>query len=77
MLVDLGRNDLGRVCKAGSVKVTDLMRIERYSHVMHIVSTVEGELTQTKHHSTHWLALCQWVQPRVLQKFGLWRLLMN
>ena len=48
MLVDLGRNDLGRVCKYGSVKVTDLMRIERYSHVMHIVSTVEGELAEDK-----------------------------
>jgi len=44
MLVDLGRNDLGRVCDYGSVKVTDLMRIERYSHVMHLVSSVEGEL---------------------------------
>jgi anthranilate synthase component I len=44
MLVDLGRNDLGRVCNFGSVKVTDLMRIERYSHVMHLVSSVEGEL---------------------------------
>ena len=44
MLVDLGRNDLGRVCTYGSVKVTDLMRIERYSHVMHLVSSVEGEL---------------------------------
>ncbi len=44
MLVDLGRNDLGRVCKFGSVGVTDLMRIERYSHVMHLVSSVEGEL---------------------------------
>ena len=48
MLVDLGRNDLGRVCSYGSVKVTDLMRIERYSHVMHIVSTVEGELAENK-----------------------------
>jgi anthranilate synthase component 1 len=44
MLVDLGRNDLGRVCNFGSVKVTDLMRIERYSHVMHLVSSVEGNL---------------------------------
>jgi anthranilate synthase component 1 len=44
MLVDLGRNDLGRVCDFGSVKVTDLMRIERYSHVMHLVSSVEGGL---------------------------------
>ena len=44
MLVDLGRNDLGRVCRPGSVVVQDLMVIERYSHVMHIVSQVEGEL---------------------------------
>ena len=44
MLVDLGRNDLGRVCRPGTVKVSDLMRIERYSHVMHIASTVQGEL---------------------------------
>ncbi len=44
MLVDLGRNDLGRVCNYGSVKVTDLMRIEKYSHVMHLVSSVEGKL---------------------------------
>jgi anthranilate synthase component 1 len=44
MLVDLGRNDLGRVCKAGSVRVNELMVIERYSHVMHIVSQVEGVL---------------------------------
>jgi len=44
MLVDLGRNDLGRVCRPGSVVVQDLMVIERYSHVMHIVSQVEGVL---------------------------------
>jgi anthranilate synthase component 1 len=46
MLVDLGRNDVGRVAKIGSVKVTELKGIERYSHVMHIVSNVEGELRE-------------------------------
>ena len=45
MLVDLARNDLGRVCDFGSVQVKDLMTIERYSHVMHIVSQVEGSLS--------------------------------
>jgi anthranilate synthase component 1 len=44
MLVDLGRNDLGRVCQPGSVRVTEKMIVERYSHVMHIVSNVTGEL---------------------------------
>ena len=44
MLVDLGRNDLGRVCVPGTVEVVDLMRIEYYSHVMHIVSVVVGKL---------------------------------
>ncbi|MEO1923555.1 MAG: anthranilate synthase component I family protein [Nautiliaceae bacterium] len=44
MLVDLGRNDIGRVARAGSVKVEELMRVERYSHVMHMVSDVVGEL---------------------------------
>jgi len=44
MLVDLGRNDLGRVCEYGTVTVPNMMYIERYSHVMHIVSQVEGKL---------------------------------
>lgn len=44
MLLDLGRNDVGRVCAYGSVKVTDSFMVERYSHVMHIVSNVEGRL---------------------------------
>lgn len=48
MLVDLGRNDLGRVCENGTVKVTDLMIIERYSHVMHLVSNVAGKLRADK-----------------------------
>ncbi|XP_039132171.1 anthranilate synthase alpha subunit 1, chloroplastic-like [Dioscorea cayenensis subsp. rotundata] len=54
MLVDLGRNDVGRVSKPGSVKVERLMEIERYSHVMHISSTVTGELFD---HLTCWDAL--------------------
>ena len=48
MLVDLGRNDLGRVCSPGSVNVVEFMNLERYSHVMHIVSTVVGELVESK-----------------------------
>ncbi|MEN9568601.1 MAG: hypothetical protein RLZZ69_3797, partial [Cyanobacteriota bacterium] len=48
MLVDLGRNDLGRVCVKGSVTVDELMVIERYSHVMHIVSNVVGEIEPDK-----------------------------
>jgi anthranilate synthase component 1 len=48
MLVDLGRNDVGRVSEIGSVKVTDLMTVERYSHVMHIVSNVQGTLARGK-----------------------------
>jgi len=44
MLIDLGRNDVGRVAQVGSVRVTDRMIVERYSHVMHIVSNVVGDL---------------------------------
>lgn len=54
MLVDLGRNDVGKVSKSGSVKVEKLMNVERYSHVMHISSTVTGELQD---HLTCWDAL--------------------
>jgi anthranilate synthase component 1 len=49
MLVDLARNDLGRVCVAGSVTPTQLMEVERFTKVMHIVSTVEGDLRQDQH----------------------------
>jgi anthranilate synthase component 1 len=49
MLVDLARNDLGRVCTPGTVRPTELMVVERFSKVMHIVSTVEGELADGRH----------------------------
>ncbi len=49
MLVDLARNDLGRVCVPGSVHPTELMQVERFTKVMHIVSTVEGELREDQH----------------------------
>ena len=48
MLIDLGRNDVGRVAQTGTVKVTDMMRVEKYSHVMHMVSDVEGMLQEDK-----------------------------
>jgi anthranilate synthase component 1 len=48
MLVDLGRNDLGRVCRPGSVEVSAFAEVERYSHVLHLVSAVEGELAAGK-----------------------------
>jgi anthranilate synthase component 1 len=48
MLVDLARNDIGRVCQYGSVVVPDFMTVERYSHVMHIVSQVEGRIAPDK-----------------------------
>ena len=48
MLVDLARNDVGRVCELGSVRITDLLTVERYSHVMHLSSTVVGTLAEGK-----------------------------
>jgi len=48
MLVDLARNDLSRVCQSGSVEVTEFMEVERFSHIMHLVSSVEGDLAEGK-----------------------------
>jgi len=48
MLIDLGRNDVGRVAQTGTVKVTDMMRVEKYSHVMHMVSDVEANIEEGK-----------------------------
>ena len=48
MLIDLGRNDVGRVAKTGSVEVTDMMRVEKYSHVMHMVTDVEAQIEEGK-----------------------------
>ncbi|MDO9584889.1 MAG: anthranilate synthase component I family protein, partial [Syntrophales bacterium] len=48
MLVDLGRNDLGRIARIGSVQVTQLMTVERYSHVMHLVSNIQAQLKEGK-----------------------------
>jgi anthranilate synthase component 1 len=48
MLVDLGRNDLGRVCRSGTIEVADFKHIERYSHVMHLVTDVQGRLREER-----------------------------
>ena len=48
MLVDLGRNDAGRVCRHSSIKVDELMKVERYSHVMHLVSNISGKIKKDK-----------------------------
>jgi len=48
MLIDLGRNDVGRVAQTGTVKVTDMMRVEKYSHVMHMVTDVEATIDESK-----------------------------
>jgi anthranilate synthase component 1 len=58
MLVDLGRNDLGRVALPGSVRVSSFMEIERYSHVMHLVSNVEAELDDRRHDGLGALLSC-------------------
>ena len=67
MLVDLGRNDLGRVCAPGTVEVVEFMNIERYSHVMHIVSTVTGTLAPTSTPVDALLAVSGAPKPRAMQ----------
>ena len=74
MLLDLGRNDVGRVAKIGTVKVTDSFFIERYSHVMHIVSNVEGEAhATTSTSSTRWRPAFLPAPSRARRKCGRWR----
>ena len=56
MLVDLGRNDLGTVCEIGSIQIESVMDVERYSHVMHLSSTLTGKLANGK---DCWDAMCR------------------
>jgi anthranilate/para-aminobenzoate synthase component I len=74
MLVDLGRNDLGRVCEFGSVEVLDLMLIEKYSHVMHLVSSLRGDLRKDldRFRRPHGLFPLREPSP-ALQRCGPWR----
>ena len=73
MLVDLGRNDLGRVCEFGSVEVLDLMLIEKYSHVMHLVSSLRGDLRKISTGLTRsWPVSLREPSP-ALQRCGPWR----
>ena len=78
MLIDLGRNDIGRIAKPGSLALTENMVIERYSHVMHIVSNVTGEaregLSAMDALPSH---AARWDLKAVHPKCGLWKLLMN
>ena len=73
MLIDLGRNDVGAVAQGGSVKVTEQMRIEKYSHVMHIVSNVVGKLLKGLGAIDALKKPCQQVLYLAHQKFGLWK----
>ena len=77
MLVDLGRNDIGRVSKLGTVRVNDIMQIERYSHVMHIVSNVTGELLEGKTQLMCCARHCRPAPSAALPRFARWRLLTN
>ena len=77
MLLDLGRNDVGRVSKAGSVKVTDKMLVEYYSHVMHIVSNVEGEVKSNKDILSLLMSGFPAGTVSGAPKLGLWKLSTN
>ena len=74
MLVDLGRNDVGRVSEIGSVEVTELMVVERYSHVMHIVSNVRGRLREDCDAFDAFRATFPQARFRALPKSARWRL---
>ena len=75
MLVDLGRNDVGRVARMGSVCVDDLMVVERYSHVMHLVSSVRGKLMKGSDAFDLFARPFRPVRYQGRQKYGQWRLL--
>jgi anthranilate synthase component 1 len=77
MLVDLGRNDIGRVCKSGTVRVDELMMIELYSHVMHIVSNVVGELAPAKRPGIYSKLAFQLEPSAAHPKSGRWKLFMT
>ena len=72
MLVDLGRNDLGRVCRPGTVRVEDYSHIERYSHVMHLVSTVTGLLAAARPRWTRSPPASRRARSRVRRRCGRW-----
>ena len=73
MLVDLGRNDIGRVTEFGSVKLRPFMEIERYSHVMHIVSNVSGKLREDKDFFDAFFPACRRHRSGA-PKYGRWKL---
>ena len=73
MLVDLGRNDVGRVAKYGTVEISDVMVIERYSHVMHITSNVTGQLPTTATRSTRSPPACRRARSPARRRCGRWR----
>ena len=73
MLLDLGRNDVGRVAELGSVKVTESFVIERFSHVMHISSNVEGSCATGSTRWTRWSAGSPPARCRVRRRCGRWR----